>query len=101
MRTDPVLEEIHTWRAEFAERFNHDVQAMGDWLRAKQAESGSESVAFPPKPAQPRPAVTRPAKPVVVENLKQLFAEAQNLPGVQDLADDEIVAEIEAYRNGA
>ncbi|MEW5831187.1 MAG: hypothetical protein AB1846_20025 [Chloroflexota bacterium] len=37
---------------------------------------------------------------VVVDEFKALFKETQSLPQVQALTEDEILAEIEAYRRG-
>ncbi len=37
---------------------------------------------------------------VISEKLRDLFAKTQALPGVQDITEDEIAAEIEAYRRG-
>lgn len=34
------------------------------------------------------------------QRLKQLFDETQAIPGIQDITEEEITAEIEAYRRG-
>ena len=36
----------------------------------------------------------------VSQRLKQLFDETQAIPGIQDITEEEIKAEIEAYRRG-
>ena len=35
---DPIIEEIHRYRAEFAKRFNYDIRAMTEYLRKKYAD---------------------------------------------------------------
>ena len=36
MEEDPILEELHRVREEYAERFNHDLRAMYRDLKARQ-----------------------------------------------------------------
>lgn len=43
---DPIVEEIHKVRKEYAENFDHDVDAMFEDLHKKQAESGRKIVSF-------------------------------------------------------
>lgn len=52
MWKDEILEEIHKIRAEHAEAFNYDLQAICDDLRRKQAESVKQIISSPLK--QPR-----------------------------------------------
>lgn len=40
------------------------------------------------------------SKRAISEELRDLFDRTQALPGVQDITEDEIAAEIEAYRRG-
>ena len=42
---DPIVQEIHRHRAEYARRFNDDVDAIGQDIRRRETESGSK-VAF-------------------------------------------------------
>ncbi len=60
MTDDPIIEELHQIRAEFAARFNYDINAMVEYLRARQTQEGHPVVSF----AQPPNA---PAEPVVTE----------------------------------
>lgn len=46
---DPVNEEIHKYRAERARKFNFDLAAMCDDLRAFQEARGLKVVRLPPK----------------------------------------------------
>ena len=40
-RTDPILEEIHKFREEYAARFNYDLDAIvGDLERMEQEDGG-------------------------------------------------------------
>jgi hypothetical protein len=43
---DPIVEEIHKIRKEFAEKFAYDVDAMFEDLRKKQANSKRIIVSF-------------------------------------------------------
>ena len=49
MYTDPILDEIREFRDKYAERFNHDVNAMLNDIRQRQKESGRKTVSRPPK----------------------------------------------------
>ena len=46
---DEILEEIHRIREERAKSFNYDIDAMFDYWRKKEVESGREVVSIPPK----------------------------------------------------
>lgn len=37
---DPLVEEIHRYRAAHAKRFNYDIHAIGDDIRRQEAEAG-------------------------------------------------------------
>jgi Arc/MetJ-type ribon-helix-helix transcriptional regulator len=41
-----------------------------------------------------------PARQKLAQELKKLFNETQAIPGIQDITEEEIEAEIEAYRRG-
>jgi hypothetical protein len=43
---DPIVEEIHKIRKEFAEKFDYNVDAMFEDLRKKQVESKRKIVSF-------------------------------------------------------
>jgi hypothetical protein len=43
---DPIVEEIHKIRKEFAEKFDYNVDAMYEDLRKKQLESNRKIVSF-------------------------------------------------------
>ena len=43
---DPIVEEIHKIRKEYAEKFDFDVDAMFQDLHKKQTESNREIVSF-------------------------------------------------------
>ena len=54
---DPIVEEIHKYREQYAARFNYDLAAICKDLRKRAAESGRMVVSLPPKrisgPQQP------------------------------------------------
>lgn len=43
---DPIIEEIHKVREEYAAKFDYDVDAMFEDLRQKQANSNRDVVSF-------------------------------------------------------
>ena len=43
---DPIVEEIHKIRKDFAEKFDYDVDAMFEDLRKKQTQSKRKIVSF-------------------------------------------------------
>jgi hypothetical protein len=43
---DPIVEEIHKIRKEFAEKFDYNVDSMFEDLRKKQTESNRKIVSF-------------------------------------------------------
>jgi hypothetical protein len=58
MNTDPIIEELHQVREQFAARFNYDVAAMMTFLREQQQkEKEHPVVSF----AQPRSDTEEPA----------------------------------------
>jgi hypothetical protein len=46
---DPIVQEIHRHRAEYAKRFNYDVHAIGDDIRCCEIESGGKFAATIPR----------------------------------------------------
>jgi hypothetical protein len=49
MTEDPIVEEVHRIREAIAGRFNNDLQAIADDAKRRQAASGQETVAAPPR----------------------------------------------------
>ncbi len=43
---DPIVDEIHKLRKEFAEKFDYDVDAMFEDLRQKQVQNNHKIVSF-------------------------------------------------------
>ena len=56
MWQDPIVEEIHRIRDEYAKKFNYDLHAICEDLREKQSTSG-------------RKVVSRPSRQPVVHNV--------------------------------
>ena len=52
MKKESIIDEIHRHRAEYADRFNHDFEAMGRDLRKRQKTSGWKLVKRSPKPVR-------------------------------------------------
>ena len=46
---DPIIEELHQIRREYAASFNYDLKAICEDLRSREGEDGREVVSFPPK----------------------------------------------------
>ncbi|MGK7880833.1 MAG: hypothetical protein AB4060_12135 [Crocosphaera sp.] len=49
MYKDPIVEEIHQYREEYAKSFNYDLKAIFEDLRKKQIASGRKFVKLPIK----------------------------------------------------
>jgi len=49
MYKDPILEDIHKYREEYAKSFNYDLKAMFEDLRKKQMSRGRKVVKLPIK----------------------------------------------------
>jgi hypothetical protein len=49
MWQDPIIEEIHKIREALASQFQYDVQALGKFFQAQQAEEGREVVTRTPR----------------------------------------------------
>ena len=54
MQTNPLIEEIHNTRREYAERFGNDLHALCEDARQKQGRQGRRVVPANPKPAEPQ-----------------------------------------------
>lgn len=52
--TDPIVEEIHKIREEYAEKFNFDIDAMFEDLREKQSKSDHKIISFAKDQKTPR-----------------------------------------------
>jgi hypothetical protein len=50
---DPIVQEIHRLRADYAKRFNYDVHAIGEDIRRCEAESGGKFAAKIPLARRP------------------------------------------------
>ena len=47
MKTNnPIIEEIHAYRAEYARQYGYDLRAICDAAKKKQMQSGHEIVSF-------------------------------------------------------
>ena len=56
MKEDPLVDEIHRIRSAIAGRFANDLAAICEDARKRQARSGRQTVALPPKvPRHPTP----------------------------------------------
>ncbi len=49
MMKDPIIEELHKFREEWAARFNYDIHAIVADLRRSQQEENRQVVNLPPK----------------------------------------------------
>ena len=49
MYKDPIVEEIHKYREEYAKSFNYDLKAIFEDLQKKQIASGRKFVKLPIK----------------------------------------------------
>ena len=56
MFRDPIVEEVHRIRQEWAAQFGHNIEAMGAEIQRLEAESRKRGVKFldPPKPTKRR-----------------------------------------------
>ena len=46
---DPIVAEIHRYRAAHARQFNYDIRAMGEDIRRREAQSGGKFVGWDAK----------------------------------------------------
>lgn len=49
MSRDPIVEEIHRYRQEYAARFNYDLDAMCADIESRQGKDGRKVVSLPPR----------------------------------------------------
>ena len=49
MWNDPVVDEIHRYRQEYAARFNYDLDAMCADIESRQGKDGRKVLSLPPK----------------------------------------------------
>lgn len=63
MVEDPIVAEVRQARADYADRFNHDLRAICRDLQQKLSASGRKVVTFPPK----RPVTNVPLPTEVVQ----------------------------------
>ncbi len=49
MWRDPIIEELHKIREDYARQFNFDIHAICKDIQKKQGQSGREIVSFPPR----------------------------------------------------
>ena len=52
MTANPIIDEIHNTRREYAERFGNDLHAICEDARQKQGRQGRRVVPASPKPAE-------------------------------------------------
>jgi hypothetical protein len=52
MTSNPIIDEIHNTRREYAERFGNDLHAICEDARQKQGREGRLVVPASPKPAE-------------------------------------------------
>ena len=57
---DPIVEEIHRYREEWAAQFNYDIHAMVEDLRRRQQAENRTVVTLPPKRVVVAPVTTEP-----------------------------------------
>ena len=57
---DPIVEEIHRYREEWAAQFNYDIHAMVEDLRRRQQAENRTVVTLPPKRVAVAPVTTEP-----------------------------------------
>lgn len=50
MWRDPIVDEVRRYRAEYASRFDQDMETMFRDLEEKQAQAGRKVVSLPPRP---------------------------------------------------
>ena len=50
MNRDPIIDEIHRFRREHAEKFNYDMDAIVRDLQSREGSLGNKVVSYPPKP---------------------------------------------------
>jgi len=56
MKPDPIVEEVHRTREAIAKRFNHNIAAICEDARRRQAASGRKVIQRPPRKPHRAPA---------------------------------------------
>ncbi|MBK8452706.1 MAG: hypothetical protein WAQ53_11075 [Thiofilum sp.] len=51
MWQDPIIQETRHLRDQYAATFNHDIDALFEDIKKRQAQSKRKKVSFPPRPA--------------------------------------------------
>lgn len=54
MWTDPIVDEVRQAREDLARKFDYDLDAILDDVRARQTQNGRQVVRRPPQPARRR-----------------------------------------------
>lgn len=52
MWKDLIVEEIRTYRDDYAKQFNYDIHAICQDIRKKQGQAGHKVVSLSPRPAK-------------------------------------------------
>jgi hypothetical protein len=52
MWKDLIVEEIRTYRDDYAKQFNYDIHAICQDMRKKQGQAGRKVVSLSPRPAK-------------------------------------------------
>lgn len=52
MTTESIIDGIHKFREEYAQRFNNNLKEICDYARSQQGQNGREVIPAHPKPAQ-------------------------------------------------
>lgn len=47
MWKDPIVEEIHKFRTQYASQFNHDIERIFRDIQKRQAQTGKDLISFP------------------------------------------------------
>ena len=66
---DPIVEEIHKIREEYARQFNFDIDAICKDIQARQAKSDREAVSFPPRIPRPKHSIVERATDVLMTDI--------------------------------
>ena len=56
MWKDPIVEEVRTYREQYAAKFNFDLKGICRDLRERQKNGGRKVISLPPRLIQPQPA---------------------------------------------
>ena len=97
MWKDEIVEDVHRIREEYGAKFGHDIDAIYEDIRRRQAESDREFVSFPRR--RPLPLTS---KPVIDHELDRGEGRAGRLRfrGGEGEDDGEVKASICARRRG-